>query len=99
MSPSRPLLKGPLHPPGFQRDHSATSYSQPVVSSGELYLDKKPKDTGVKGVTCRVIFCGSTMMLTICRKEVIFDSGKLPQPFLDPKVMDRRKREREEARG
>lgn len=53
MLPPRPLIKGPLHPPKQQTNPSPTSYSQRAIARGELWLEKRPRNSGGKGVHTR----------------------------------------------
>ncbi len=97
----RPLIKGPLHPPKQQTNPSPTSYSQRAIARGELWLEKRPRNSGGKGVHTRFSYQNGLVfldLLTSCcvRKEVTFDSGKLPRPFLNPAVMGQRTKQRAE---
>jgi len=51
----------------------------------------------IPGFLTRMVWVFWDLLTSCCvRKEVTFDSGKLPQPFLNPAVMGQRRKQRAE---
>ena len=50
----------------------------------------------IPGFLNRMVWVFWDLLTSCCEKEVTFDSGKLPQPFLNPAVMGQRRKQRAE---
>lgn len=100
----RTLLKGPLQPAKHPFTSAPTSYSQPVVSRGELWL--VPNLTGKIAKGCiyhdHVAFTGpvnDSLTFMIILQVVVFSSQNIRQPFLSPASMDQRIRQHRNAQS
>ena len=91
----RKLLKGPLTPISHSSMSHRSSYSQPVFTKGEIGFERKTSRKASKGqpfLPLHITPVGINASI-----DVLFSSSQLPQPFLDPKVMARRRAQQEKA--